>query len=106
MNKDTLARTIALVVVGINQLLVAFGFNPLPFDQATTYTIASTIITLLVALAAWWDNNSLTKPAIEADRVFTLLKDGSVTIEQILELVKSKDAVAEDSTKVTETKEN
>lgn len=90
MTKETLARTIALAVVLINQILVAFGFNPLPFDQATTYTYASTIITIVVSLITYWYNNSSTKPAIDADKVLTLLRDGSVTMEEILALTKGK----------------
>lgn len=62
---DTLIRTFVLTIALLNQLLTAFGINPLPFDDEQI----ATIVTVFVSLWAWWKNNSFTSAAIKADQV-------------------------------------
>lgn len=66
--KETLIRTLVLVVALINQVLTVFGKNPLPFGDETVYKTLSLIFTAGASLWAWWKNNSFTASAVEADR--------------------------------------
>ncbi len=77
MNKQTLLRTIVLVLALVNQLLTAWGKNPLPFSDEAVYEGCSAVLTALSSLWAWWKNNSFTPAAIEADRVLAVLKEGA-----------------------------
>lgn len=78
---DTIVRTIALIVALTNQVLTMFGKSLLPFDNEEVTTIATTIITTITSLWAWWKNNSFTKNAIEADKVLDELKKGKAEDE-------------------------
>ena len=74
ITKETIIRTIVLVVALVNQILTMTGHSMLPFTDAFISEFVSTIITVIAALVAWWKNNSFTKPAIEADQVMRALK--------------------------------
>lgn len=64
----TKVRTIALFVALINQILVTFGYSPIPFEnEAIEQTVAS-LFTGLTAILAWWKNNSFTQKARLADK--------------------------------------
>lgn len=69
ISAGTIARTIVLIVALVNTLLTAFGKNPLPFSDEEVYAGVSAVITVVVSLVAWWENNSFTKKAIEADAI-------------------------------------
>ncbi len=64
----TIARTLALTLVLINQTLIASGKNPLPFSEETIYEWLSLTLTIVVSIIAWWKNNSFTKNAIMLDK--------------------------------------
>lgn len=66
---ETIVRLIVLLIALINQLLVAIGKSPLPFENETVTEFVSVLITVLAAVWAWWKNNSFTKAAIEADEI-------------------------------------
>lgn len=61
---ETIARTIALFVVLINTILTAIGLNPLPYSETEVYEAISTVITVIVALWAWWKDNDITQSAL------------------------------------------
>ena len=67
ISKDTIIRTIVLVVALINQILTTLNINPLPFSNEETYSIVSTIVMAIASIWAWWKNNSITKNAIKAN---------------------------------------
>ena len=75
MTKDTMIRTIILVIALINQILICFKINPLPFSNEEIYTALSTIVTAAASVWAWWKNNSITKNAIKADKYLKELKE-------------------------------
>jgi SPP1 family holin len=75
IKKETIIRTIVLVVALINQALTIFDRCPLPFDNAEVEAGVSMILTTCASLWAWWKNNSFTKKAIEADAVLDKLKE-------------------------------
>lgn len=73
VKKDTIIRTIVLIVALINQALTLAGKNPLPFENEEVTEFLSYIFTVGASLWAWWKNNSFTKNAIQADEVLAQL---------------------------------
>lgn len=72
---ETIARTIAFVVVWVNQLFAFIGMPTLNIDEEAIYAAVSTLITFCVSIWAWWKNNSFTSAAIAGDSVVKALKD-------------------------------
>ena len=66
---ETIARTIVLFLALANQIMVAFGWTPIEIEEDSLYTLVSTIVTLVTAIWAWWENNSFTQAALKADEV-------------------------------------
>ena len=75
MKKDTLLRTILLLVSLSNKLLAIFGKETLPFTEAEVYQAFSACLTVISSLIAWWKNNSFTENAILADDYLKALKE-------------------------------
>ncbi len=75
-SKETITRTIILILTIINSFLALFGKSPLPIDSDTVTNIVSMILTTVAALVNWWYNNSYTDAAIEADIIKKRLKAG------------------------------
>ena len=73
VKKDTIIRTIVLIVALINQALTLSGKNPLPIEDEQVVESLSYAFTLGASLWAWWKNNSFTKNAINADEVLAQL---------------------------------
>lgn len=73
VKRDTIIRTIVLIVALINQALTLAGKNPLPFEDDEIVNVLSYAFTLGTSLWAWWKNNSFTKNAIKADEVLAQL---------------------------------
>ena len=73
VKKDTIIRTIVLIVALINQALTLSGKNPSPIEDEQVVEILSYVFTLGASLWAWWKNNSFTKNAIKADEVLSKL---------------------------------
>lgn len=65
----TIARTVVLFLALANQVMIAFGWSPLEIEEDSVYTLVSTVVTLISAIVAWWENNSFTKAALKADKV-------------------------------------
>ena len=63
ITKSTIARTIILFLALVNQLLSASGHAVIPIEDATVETLVSTCFTVVMAVIAWWKNNSFTKAA-------------------------------------------
>lgn len=70
----TIVRTICLLVALSNQLLSAFGKSPLPIDNVQLEQLVTSLITIVVALINWWQNNSFTQEAIAADQLYDTLR--------------------------------
>lgn len=77
-SKETVIRTVLLVLSLVNQILTVLGKNPLPFSQQELYQALSTVATAATSLWAWWKNNSFTAAAVEADRYMSALKKGAL----------------------------
>lgn len=76
IKKDTIIRTIVLIIALVNQALTIAGKNPLPFEDEEIMEFLSYIFTVAASLWAWWKNNSFTQNALEADKVLDELKKG------------------------------
>ena len=64
---ETVARTFVLVLALVNQCLSAAGKSPLPINSETLEQFVNAGITTAAALWAWWENNSFTQNALQAD---------------------------------------
>ena len=74
ISASTLARTAALALALTNQVLSAVGKPVLPIESTTVEQLVTAGITTVAALISWWNNNSFTPEAIEADDFMTRLK--------------------------------
>ena len=74
ISASTLARTAALALALTNQVLSAMGRPVLPIESAQLEQLVSSGLTVAAALASWWNNNSFTPEAIEADDFMARLK--------------------------------
>ena len=70
----TIARTACLALALTNQILSATGHAVLPIESEQLESIVSTGFTVIAALVGWWENNSFTPAALEADAVYERLK--------------------------------
>lgn len=75
IKKETVIRTIVLIIALINSILTMCNINPLPFSDEQIYQGVSAIVTIAATLWAWWKNNSFTKEAIEADEYKKKIKE-------------------------------
>lgn len=73
VSKETIIRTVILIIALLNQVLTAAGHNPLPFSDEEIYTGLTAVLTVGAAVWAWWRNNSFTKNAIAADEYKDML---------------------------------
>ena len=74
ISAGTLTRTAVLGLALANKLISAAGKSVLPINNAQLEQMISTGLTVGAALAAWWNNNSFTTEAIEADEFMTKMK--------------------------------
>ena len=63
-----------MIIALANQILTAFGINPLPFSESTIYEAVTLFATVGASAWAWWKNNSFTKEALDADELLDELK--------------------------------
>lgn len=74
ISASTLARTAALALALTNQVLSAVGKPMLPIESAQLEQLISSGLTVAAALASWWNNNSFTPAALQADAEYARLK--------------------------------
>jgi len=70
----TVARTVVLALALVNQLLSASGKSPLPIDSASVEQWVTAGLTTAAAIWAWWENNSFSQEAMQADTYMAQLK--------------------------------
>lgn len=66
---QTWARTIVLLIALISQLLVVVGKRSEAIDVDQWQEYATYILTVIGSVWSWWQNNSFTNKAQEADKV-------------------------------------
>lgn len=75
ISTGTIARTACLLLALTNQVLSACGKPVLPIESQTVEQLVTAGITTVAALINWWNNNSFTKEAIQADAEYDRLKN-------------------------------
>ena len=70
----TIVRTACLLLALTNPMLSAMGKPIIPIESSTVEQLVTAGITTVTALIAWWNNNSFTQAAIQADGVMEDLK--------------------------------
>lgn len=70
----TAARTAVLALALTNQILSCTGHAVLPIESEELEQLVTTGFTVAAALVNWWENNSFTAEAIEADRYLKRLR--------------------------------
>ena len=70
----TVARTACLRLAQTNHLLSTCGKPVLPIESQTVEQLVTAGITTVAALVSWWNNNSFTAAAIQADAEYARLK--------------------------------
>lgn len=71
----TIVRTACLLLALANQVLSAMGKSIIPIESSTVEQLVTAGITTVTALIAWWNNNSFTQAAIQADAELERLKN-------------------------------
>lgn len=84
---STIARIVALTVTLVNECLVMFGANALPFTSNMAYQVISLVATIVVACVNAWYNNDITKVALLSGKVLQALTDGRITEKEIEEIL-------------------
>lgn len=62
---DTIIRTVTLFIVLLNQILICFDKNPLPFAEDDIYNFISTVATVIISIISWWKNNDFSQKALK-----------------------------------------
>ena len=88
VSKGTIIRGVLLAVAVVNTALTIAGLNPLPFDDAWIENVITIGFDAVVTWMAYWKNNSFTQNAIKADEIMKALKEGVVTIEELIQITK------------------
>lgn len=81
MKKETLVRTIMLLIGVINTFCVLIGWNPLDLNESIVYETVSAIYMVVVTAWSWWKNNSFSHAAVSADSIKDAMKSGMSLIE-------------------------
>lgn len=72
--RETIIRTLCLLLVLVNQILCAKGVIEFQAEEDQLYEIVSGMATIIVSAWCWWKNNSFTKEARKADEYMKKLK--------------------------------
>ena len=83
ISAGTIARTACLLLALTNQVLSALGKPVLPIESQTVEQLITAGITTVAALVSWWNNNSFTAEAIQADEEFNRLKQEKLHYKHI-----------------------
>ena len=67
VQKDTIIRTVIMLISLVNSVMVMLGKTPLPWENDELYGGLSAVLAVLTTLWSWWKNNSFTQNAIKAD---------------------------------------
>lgn len=91
MKKETIVRTIMLLIGCINTVCVLLGWNPLDLDEGVIYETVSAVYMIAVTAWSWWKNNSFTHSAINADSVKEAMQSGMSLVEALEALTDRRD---------------
>ena len=81
-----LVRLLAMMLAGINSLLIAKGMHPIPFDATIFTEVAAHVADFALGVWAWWKDNNMTKKAQNRKKQAAAIEAGEamlVTAEHI-----------------------
>lgn len=76
ISKGTIIRTTMLVLVVLNYILKTTGHDVINVSENEIGEFIEMVISVATIIVCYWKNNSLSKYAIEADKLLQQLKDG------------------------------
>lgn len=91
ISRETIIRSLMLLIGVINTVCVLLGWNPLDIDESAIYDSVSAVYMVAVTAWAWWKNNSFTHAAISADSVKETMKNGISLVEAVEALTDRRD---------------
>lgn len=68
VKRETIIRTIVLVLAILNNILTLLDKNPFPYTAEEIENAIAIISTVAATIWAWWKNNSFTLPARLGDQ--------------------------------------
>lgn len=74
MKKDTIIRTVLLAVALINQILTSTGHSVIPVSDDQIVEVLTLVLTIGASVWGWWNNNSFSKKAIQADMYLDMIR--------------------------------
>ena len=75
ISKQTIVRTILLIIVAINIVLEKFGLDVIATDENVVLMCVETIIEVAVIVTGFWYNNSYSENALKAQRFLEYLRN-------------------------------
>ncbi|API92727.1 MULTISPECIES: phage holin [unclassified Virgibacillus] len=66
--KQAIIRLVVLGILLLNQALILFGWNPLPFSEDQIYESVSTVAAVVMAIYTWYKDNPVTKKGKHNDK--------------------------------------
>ena len=61
-----IVRFAVMFILMVNQILISYGWSPLPFEEEQIYEFVNATAMVIVGIWAWWKNNNITKNAQKA----------------------------------------
>lgn len=71
----TITRTIVLILTLVNAVLAVMGKDKISFAENDIYEVVTAILTVIVPIWIWWQNNAFTKSARKAEKYRKDLKE-------------------------------
>jgi len=71
----TITRTIVLILTLVNAVLAVMGKDKISFAENDIYEVVTAILTAIVPIWTWWQNNAFTKNARKAEKYRKDLKE-------------------------------
>ena len=72
---NAIVRLVVLVILIVNQALITFGYEPLPFSDEQVYEAVSIAALVVITLYSWWKNNNVTDEALAGQAEIERLKE-------------------------------
>lgn len=82
VSAGTIARTAILALALVNQILYASGHAVIQIENEDIETLINTGFTIVMAIVAWWKNNSWTNAALQGDMVMKSIKSAEKEINK------------------------
>ena len=61
-----IVRFAVMFILMVNQILISYGWSPLPFEEEEIYEFVNATAMVIVGVWVWWKNNNITKNAQKA----------------------------------------